>query len=479
MNSKDKLVTLEDLKVVHDEVSRYTTCSTAASTAAKTAALTNFVLTTGSAVKVKFTNTNTASNPTLNVNSTGAKSIMQYGVTPAGITPPESWDDGAVVEFVYDGTNWVMQGRNIIDAVSKANGGTFGGYIHVDAQNGTPSTLGGSEVSIGNAIPTGTEGNSRGYLALYSPQTYWTALYSADTQTENRHIRLPDESGTLMTNQGGTFNGNVNIVKTNTGTGEAISKLTLGNDIDWGTVGNTYGALEIYSGHTQKVTLFAGNPTADRELTCPNVSGTINVTATITSSGGYDSATAITAVRNYADSLPDGACVNVILNSGNVGLLTILKVNSNYIAITRMSYETSKDSQAGVQSMQKFGGTWGGWVTISTSPKTLTVTRTNNTWFNAESIGRVKAYRTTGALILIGNLACTTAGNAASGLTEIASISGWSSLTDAYVQVPHQTSSSSSLLVQVTSNGKINVNTTIGNFVSGFYRFTLAMPINY
>ena len=283
----------------------------------------------------------------------------------------------------------------------------------------------------------------------------------------------------LLKDTGGEINGDVSIVKPNSGTTGVTSKLTIGNNIAVGSVGNTYGAIDLYSGQTQKVTIYAGNPTADRELICPDATGTIDVTGVINSSGGYDSSAAITAVRNYADALPDGTHTNVILNSGNVGLLTILRVNANFIAITRISYETSKDSQAGVQSMQKFGGTWGGWVTISSSPKTLTVTRTNNTWFNADSIGRVKAYRTTGALILICNLACTTAGNAASGLTQIASISGWNSLTDAYVQVPHQTSSSSSLLVQVTSDGKINVNTTIGNFVSGFYRFTLAMPINY
>ena len=83
----------------------YAACSTASSTAAKVASCAGFSLSTGAAVAVKFTNTNTASSPTLNVNSTGAKSIKKYGSTG-----PDTymWNAGAVVEFFYDGTYWVM-----------------------------------------------------------------------------------------------------------------------------------------------------------------------------------------------------------------------------------------------------------------------------------------------------------------------------------------------------------------------------------
>ena len=57
----------------------YGTCSTAAGTAAKTVSCTGFTLVTGSEITVKFTVTNTAANPTLNVNSTGAKAIYYRG----------------------------------------------------------------------------------------------------------------------------------------------------------------------------------------------------------------------------------------------------------------------------------------------------------------------------------------------------------------------------------------------------------------
>jgi hypothetical protein len=61
----------------------YGECGTAESTAAKTASITGFVLTKGVTVYIKFTNKNSASNPTLNINSTGAKAIMKYGTTAA------------------------------------------------------------------------------------------------------------------------------------------------------------------------------------------------------------------------------------------------------------------------------------------------------------------------------------------------------------------------------------------------------------
>ena len=56
-------------------ITHYGSCSTAAATAEKAVACTSYTLTTGSRIIVKFTVTNTAANPTLNVNSTGAKAI--------------------------------------------------------------------------------------------------------------------------------------------------------------------------------------------------------------------------------------------------------------------------------------------------------------------------------------------------------------------------------------------------------------------
>lgn len=60
-------------------VIRYASCSTAAGTRAKTVSIPNFSLITGSYIIIRFANTNTASNPTLNVSGTGAKNIRWNG----------------------------------------------------------------------------------------------------------------------------------------------------------------------------------------------------------------------------------------------------------------------------------------------------------------------------------------------------------------------------------------------------------------
>lgn len=84
----------------------YTTCSTSGGTAAKTASLTGFSLLTGARVAVLFSNANTASNPTLNISSTGGKPIYyRNSAIPAGYIQA-----GTVLELVYSGSYWRVIG---------------------------------------------------------------------------------------------------------------------------------------------------------------------------------------------------------------------------------------------------------------------------------------------------------------------------------------------------------------------------------
>ena len=84
----------------------YGTCSTAAATAAKTVTVDNFSLETGARVLVNFTVTNTASSPTLNVNSTGAKPIYyRNSAISTGYLAANR-----IYEFVYDGTQFELIG---------------------------------------------------------------------------------------------------------------------------------------------------------------------------------------------------------------------------------------------------------------------------------------------------------------------------------------------------------------------------------
>ena len=84
----------------------YGTCSTTAGTAAKVVACTGFALVTGAKIDIKFTVTNTAANPTLNVNNTGAKPIYYRGsAISAGYLAANR-----TYSFRYNGTQWDLVG---------------------------------------------------------------------------------------------------------------------------------------------------------------------------------------------------------------------------------------------------------------------------------------------------------------------------------------------------------------------------------
>lgn len=92
----------------------YGTCSSSSGTTGKTVTCPGFVLKTGETIAVKFTNTNTVVAPTLNVNSTGAKTIKTKTTTS---TLRGAWSAGSVVLFTYDGTDWIQTvADNDIDA---------------------------------------------------------------------------------------------------------------------------------------------------------------------------------------------------------------------------------------------------------------------------------------------------------------------------------------------------------------------------
>lgn len=104
----------------------YGTCSTVAGTAAKTVACTGFTLVTGAKIDVKFTVTNTAANPTLNVNNTGANPIYYRGsAISAGYLAANR-----TYSFRYNGTQWDLVGD--LDTNSntwKANTKDSEGYV--------------------------------------------------------------------------------------------------------------------------------------------------------------------------------------------------------------------------------------------------------------------------------------------------------------------------------------------------------------
>ena len=83
----------------------YGTCSTNADVAAKVVTCASFdKLLVGVTIRVRFDKTNTASSPTLNVNSTGAKAIRVTNESTPKVplnNTTASWYAGETVEFIY------------------------------------------------------------------------------------------------------------------------------------------------------------------------------------------------------------------------------------------------------------------------------------------------------------------------------------------------------------------------------------------
>ena len=92
-------------------------CGTSADNAKKTANCADFVLADGAFFIAKIVNANIAANPSLNVNSTGAKPIYYKGAPIAA----EKLSAGCVLLFRYDDNNWDVVG-NVDDNELISNG---------------------------------------------------------------------------------------------------------------------------------------------------------------------------------------------------------------------------------------------------------------------------------------------------------------------------------------------------------------------
>lgn len=163
----------------------YGTCSTAAATAAKVITLANtsgWELIAGTIIMVKFTYTNTASNPTFNVNSSGAKNVWY---NTALITTSNLNRAGYATRpqlYMYDGTQWVWIGMSAEDNTWNANAINTAGYVSAPTSS-NPLAVWGTD-SSGN--PTWRQ------RTLYSA-TSSNAISSTniDSRTNGASVTLP------------------------------------------------------------------------------------------------------------------------------------------------------------------------------------------------------------------------------------------------------------------------------------------------
>lgn len=99
---------LSDNSIVPLGSNLYGSCSTASVVAQKTVTMPDFnVLVSGVTIHVHFDHKNTARTPTLAVGNTSAVAIKRNG-SLEGV-----WEDGSVISFTYDGTNWIQNDSNL------------------------------------------------------------------------------------------------------------------------------------------------------------------------------------------------------------------------------------------------------------------------------------------------------------------------------------------------------------------------------
>lgn len=170
-----------------------------------------FTLETGSTVYVKFTYGNTKANPTLNVNSTGAKTIAHYGVTTEVAALPLK--PGHVYGFVYDGSNYELIGEYDTNTTYNFNG-TYNASSNPAA---TVKTVTNAIEALDVTAITGSA--SKTITSISESDGKISATYS-DIGSLNTSALT---AGTLGVARGGTgagsFTANRVIISNTTGTG--------------------------------------------------------------------------------------------------------------------------------------------------------------------------------------------------------------------------------------------------------------------
>jgi hypothetical protein len=267
--STDNNQTIKQDGVTGSTANRFGTCSTAAGTAAKTVSITTgtFSLEAGARVSVKFSSANTASTPTLNVNSKGAKNIFHKGAQIASGSNKSLL--AGVCDFIYDGTQWHLVGNYIDTDNQRAY------YTSNPAMNGTASAGSSANVSRGDHVhPTDTtraptshasssttygvgdwdnyghvkliEDDLNGLVGMEGQAAGIGHTHSQYAETDHNHDTSEITSGTLPIERGGTGASNGAEAVINIG---AAPKNHAGTSTQYG-IGDTanYGHVKIKNG---------------------------------------------------------------------------------------------------------------------------------------------------------------------------------------------------------------------------------------
>lgn len=363
----------------------YATCDTAAATQAKVATLAGFTLITGVTVHVKFTNSNTASAPTLNVNSTGAKNIVKYGTTGAGTSATASWYAGAVVSFTYDGTSWIINNykedtnttysslKNPNALTLQLNGTTSKTYDGSSAQtfNVTASSIGAAASSHNHdstylKLSGGTMTGDIAFSATGTTGTSSKITFSGSTDTAAIYYNVPtSDQGNLVFDMGDDTNAYIQFAESGTvgsyispsdGTyhGNATSATIASTVKDAGdgrTLSFNYSAVGMSStswlgswdGNTLKA-ISPSNVTAG-SATKLATARTVRTNLASTSTASFDGSANITPGVTGTLPIANGGTGNTIGQAETLKKVSVSGNNTNNYPFHRFAYVTGVTGQ--------------------------------------------------------------------------------------------------------------------------------------
>ena len=234
---------------------------TASGTAAKVATLvdsSDFYLPTepsarGVTIHIKFANTNTADNPTLNVNSTGALPIYRYGTTYAGKTAETSWQAGAVVALTYIGDGWVMD----TDSGGTVTGVTIKATSPIAVDSTAAITTSGTRTlsHASSGVTTGTYGTiattalTPGFGDTFTVPAFTVNTYGHVTSASHHTVKIP-ALGTSATTAAKGNHTHTTTIATSSGT----NQITLAHGTKYALTagGTSYVFTMPASGNTDK-----------------------------------------------------------------------------------------------------------------------------------------------------------------------------------------------------------------------------------
>lgn len=327
----------------------YGTCSTAAATAAKVITITdnsNWDLKAGSIVVVKFTYTNTASNPTFNVNSKGAKNVWYNTSLITTSNLGYAGTANRPMEFIYDGTQFVFIGWSMDNNTTYSNASLGQGYGTCATVEATAAKV----VTLSNyALVTG---------GIVSVKFTYAVPANATLNIDSKGAKSIFYKGSSIT---------ANVI----GAGDVATF------IYDGTQYHLIGLDSIYT--SAEKTKLSGITSGATKVESSSTNGNIKINGTettvytkpaltkseVTTALGYTPPTSDTnTTYSLSQDSTDGHKITLTPSSGNATTITIPDNNTTYSAGTGISFNGTTINNSGVRSIAQ--GSTNGTISVNT-----------------------------------------------------------------------------------------------------------------